>query len=121
MRRVQSNLTYLTALADRSEPSSDTTPDRPTILTSIPANLPGNAMSTEGLQGLEALYAKLRKLWPAPGPANGVKAEANGSTAAAKAGAATASARSGQGQRPAAAKMPPPTKGAQGAVGVPAG
>ena len=120
MRRVQSNLIALTALADHSHQPPDDTPDRPTILTAIPANLPGSAMSSEGLQGLEALYAKLRKLWPGPGQPNGVKAEANGANAAARAGPARATVTSGLGQRPAAAKMPPPAMGARGAVGVPA-
>ena len=106
MRRVQANLKYLTALADQADASDAKVPDRPSIVTSIPAKLSGNEMTEEGLKGLDMLYASLRKLYEPK------KAEGSGKEAIAK-GLATDKKGHGQGKtqmlQSATTGMPPPS------------
>ena len=62
MRRLQSNLAYLASIADRSHKPPNAIPACPAIM-DPPPNVPGNAISEEGMGGLRKMYEELKGLY----------------------------------------------------------
>ena len=76
MRRVQANLAYLAAIADRAHKPPEKIPARPAIMDTLPS-IQGNQMSESSLSELKDLYKSLKDLYAGIAPANpGVLAQA---------------------------------------------
>lgn len=64
MRRLQSNLAYLTVIVDRYHRPIEKIPERPAIMDPLPPAIPGNTISEESMQNVRDMYKTLKELYP---------------------------------------------------------
>ena len=63
MRRIQSNLSYLAAVADRMYKPPEKVPSQPAVMDTLP-KIAGNTIPVAQLETLRTMYMELKELFP---------------------------------------------------------